>query len=206
MEWLLLGLVGGLLAALYWAYRHARRPSADRAHGHAALASEATMCGLMQRANALREAYAQVLEKRDSGIIRPESHLPASKEEIKAALLLCALSTVSKADRRPDTATLHHYQVSYGFLAHFVAEETHEKRPRECDGVSARDESAGQDFGACAVAQKTSEAATRRQADSLSPVEFLNLCEEFAQRFDALTDRERGQAEGLRIRTALVGG
>jgi hypothetical protein len=154
------------------------------------------MRGLMQRANTLREAYARVLEKKSSGIIRPESHLPASKEEIKAALLLCALSTVSKANRKPDTATLHHYQVSYGFLAHFVADETLATRPQEWKAVSKREDVARREI---------TDAAMPRQVDSLSPVEFLNLCEEFAQRFDALTDRERGRAEGLRIRAALLG-
>jgi hypothetical protein len=196
MEWLFLCLAGGCLVALYWAFRHHKRAPSKTGPGDATLPSEASMHGLIQRANTLREAYARVLEKKGSGIIRPESHLPASKEEIKAALLLCALATVSKANRQPDTATLHHYQVSYGFLAHFVADETLEKRTQEGKAVSKRDGAARPEI---------TDAAMPRQVDSLSPVEFLNLCEEFAQRFDALTDRERGRAESLRIRAALLG-
>jgi hypothetical protein len=158
----------------------------------------------MQRANALKRAYALVLETTDRGLIRPESHLPASKEAIKAALLLCALSSVSTVHRRRDTATLHHFQVSYGFLAHFVGDETVEGPPQAGEQQSARDDSARQEVGAAATEPASTDAAPPRRADSPSPVEFLTLCEEFAQRFDALTDRERGQAEGLRIRAALL--
>lgn len=190
MEWLFLCLVGAVVVVLYWAHRHRRR-RLPNAVNDASIPSTAAMRGLMQRADMLREGYARALETKDAGIVRPESHLPASKEEIKAALLLGALSAVSKANRQPDAAALHHYQVSYGFLAYFVTAESLAKRPEKREVDSSHADSTGREVDICAVA--------------ISPVEFLNLCEEFAQRFDALTDRERGQAESHRIRAALLG-
>jgi hypothetical protein len=53
--------------------------------------------------------------------------------------------------------------------------------------------------------QRVADGPRMPELDAPSPLEFLNLCEEFAQRFDALTDRERGRAESLRIHTALSG-
>ena len=205
MEWLFLLLVGGFLVALLWAYLRQRQPSATPPQNGINLASEAMTQGLLERADTLKQAYARVLEQKDGGIFRPESQLPASKEAIKAALLLCALVDVSRIKRKRDTATLHHYQVGYGCLAHFLTGEGRVKDSRWPTEVLAQIDPAQQDLHPQNPAQTIENAVIFPGFDSPSPVEFLRLCEEFARRFDALTDRELGQVEGLRIRTALLG-
>ena len=211
MEWLLLLLVAGVIANLLWAYAHKRQPSATPGTNDVTLSSEAVFWGLIQKADTLKEAYARVLEQKDRGIIRAESDLPASKEQLKAALLLCAFFQYHKANGQLDTALFDHFQVGFGYLAFFVADEGRAKRSRKLMEIA--DQHERQDFDPRVLMEKIKEMeeipiAPTFDRPSLfecpSPIEMDKLHEEFAQRFEALTDPARSQAEGLRIRNALL--
>ncbi len=86
-----------------------------------ALSPEAIFYAMIQTAETIREAYGRSVERKVPGYFRADSELPASKDKIKAALVLTAFHR--KAAGQLDKCMHDVFYMCYGYLAHYVSED-----------------------------------------------------------------------------------
>lgn len=77
------------------------------------------------RADRIVGSYSDLLEKPDGRVWRPHSLLPATKEEIKAAILIVGLRLSRQGELSEEV--LETLRTTYGMLADFVPDHTAKK-------------------------------------------------------------------------------
>lgn len=131
----------------------------------------------------LVSAYGRVLEKQVAGVLRPESTLPASKEEIKAALVAVAVELI-KGGLTRDSDRWNALAVGYASLADFAPDEI---ALRESDFNAALREAVETNQLSGLMLSEDDEC--RNQTD-LAIKEFSRLSEEFKSTVARLTEVE----------------
>ncbi len=163
---------------------------------------EATIYAMVHVAETLKDAYARLFETKGQGVLRPESSLPASKEKLKAALLLVAM--YHKLKKRLDRAEFDRFQVCYGLLADFVSDDMAEKSRKFLELARDPDAARGQEDPKWLAGQILKTSIPIEEMGS-SNQEFSRLCEEFEHRLSTLDDPARKAQEFAVIRDALLG-
>jgi hypothetical protein len=100
-----------------------------------ALPPEAILYAMNQTAQAIREAYARVVEHKEPGFFRAESLLPASRDKIKAAIVLSAF--IHKLQGQFDKHLHDAFIICYSVLADFVPDEIVERQRKRWELVEA---------------------------------------------------------------------
>jgi len=131
----------------------------------------------------LVSAYGRVLEKQVAGLLRPESTLPASKEEIKAALVAVAVALIKSGLTR-SSERWNALASGYASLADFAPDEI---AFRENDFNAALREAV--DTNQLSDFALSEDEECRNQAD-LAIKEFSRLVEEFKSAVTMLTEVE----------------
>ena len=171
------------------------------------LPPEAIVYAMIQTADTLLEAYGRVLEsKQPRGILLAESELPASKDKIKAALILRTFfyKSQGKLDKNMYEQMYSHHQIGYGYLASFVSE-----------GVAAKSRKEAELMGGIPEIQRTGQIDPKwlegfKKYHTPSEVigryseQFLMLCDEFARRLETLDDPSKKKEEFTVLRQALL--
>ncbi len=158
---------------------------------------------MLQVAETLKDAYAKLLQMKGQGALRHESILPASKEKIKAALILVAFW--HKRNGSLDKVRFGNIQVCYGFLADFVSDEVAEKSRQFSDLVRDADSAKKRQEDPNWLAGEILKTEIPIESMKSSTQEFSRLCEEFNHRLNALDDPARKGQEFAVIRKALLG-
>ena len=158
---------------------------------------------MLQVAETLRHAYARLLQMEGQGMLRSASILPASKEKIKAALVLVAL--YHKANGTLDAAALETMGICYGFLADFVSDDVAEKSRKHTELLLDPETLKRGLEDPAWLARKLSKATPPSEEMNSSNQEFAHLCDEFKDRLNALADPARKSQEFAVIRNILLG-
>jgi len=185
-------------------------PAAKASEGHADTERALWAGVVLGKADALREAYGRVLEEK-GGLPIGESRLPASKEAIKAAIVLGAWFHRDSPGFRE--RGLARFQVAYASLACVQPDEVAERENLATRAFMQIGDTAGLADPARLSQLEKNEFLTELErilpnflegARALSGEEFGRLCDEFALRLAALDDPEKRPAEAERIRKALL--
>jgi hypothetical protein len=158
---------------------------------------------MLQVAETLKNAYSRLLQMKGQGMLRPASMLPASKEKIKAALVLVAL--YHKAKGKLDKAGFEMIQKCYGHLADFVSDDVAEKSRKWCElTLDPETLKRGQE-NPIWLSREISKGAYPIEEMNTSNQVFAHLCDEFEHRLNALDDPAGKSQEFAVIRKVLLG-
>jgi hypothetical protein len=169
-----------------------------------------------RRADTIRIAYLQVMERKATGYFRAESELPASKGEVKAALILSAwtLRSGGKLDKRLHGA----YRNAYGHLADFVSDELVARSIKQGDlrgqvpqthpGLVPKWKAVivmvAWIFKSQGKLGEIKKHRTLGEEYQRLGQEFIVLCDEFGRRLEALDDPSKMAEEKMLIQQALL--
>ena len=177
---------------------------------------DAIFLAMGQRADTIRGAYLNVMEREATGYFRAESELPASKDKVKAALILSAwtLRSGGKLDKRLYGA----YRNAYGHLADFVSDELVARSRKEAElrgqvpqthpGLVPKWKAAI--VLAAWIFKSQGKLAELKKCRTLGEEyqrlgeEFIVLCDEFGRRLEALDVPSKMAKEKMLIQQALL--
>ena len=206
MEWVLpvffCLLAAGLILLLVCPRLKQKRAVAKRDGGDTLRRADEIFRGVQLKAGIICDAYGKLLQSEHTGFVRRESDLPASREKIKASIILQTHSL--KLDGQLSNDYLNSVQVAFGGLAIFVADEQAVRSERffqvSKDVVERPPTDAVEREK---LVEKLKDLDLSNPTPSPDADEFSRLCDEFKERMDALTDPQRGPQELLRIMSIL---
>ena len=130
----------------------------------------------LQEADELRSKYSVVLEQA-AGVLASETLLPASKTQIKDALVYLSRHAIALG---ASLESLEPLKLGYAHLADFVSEETAGER-NQLDGLMMDDVSTLDDMDVLAMARQMANSDVAGTAKR-STEEFAKLLAEFEER------------------------
>lgn len=134
------------------------------------------------RADALVQAYAKLLESGAGLVLKPESSLPASKAEIKDALLTVATYHHDNGTMMEEGESV--FRNAYSFLANFVDDERAANSAVMFTAAAAWKNSPTRSLDELRAAAKAiASATTDEEADPGHLIEPVALAAEFDERF-----------------------
>lgn len=139
-------------------------------------------------AEQLVSAYGRVLEEHAGSMLKPQEALPASKDEIKWALLIMA--ALGKATGQISTQTLEGLCTAYASLAEFVPAEEARGYQRFSELVHKGQEKADwTEEDVKQLAKEISDSGFSPERRVQANVEFKRLIEEFDQILSKLVSK-----------------